>query len=86
MAQHTLGFAVVLALGTAGYGQAPAWLVPAGAACLTVAAWRPWRLERQVRSAWTSKTTTYLVTGIVADLGVAGLAFGAGRMLRALLG
>jgi hypothetical protein len=84
--------AVVLALALAGYMGVPAWTVLAGAACLTLHSWRPWRPGRQW-SQWgqppgtsTSKITTYFVTGVVADLGLAALAFGAGRIVRALLG
>jgi hypothetical protein len=80
-----IAYAVIFALGLAGYMNAPAWLVPAGAACLTLDGWRLWRLGRQARGPWTSKATTYLVTGIVADLVLAALAFGAGRMARILL-
>ena len=87
-----IAWAVVLALALAGLMGVPAWTVLAGAACLTLDSWRPWRLGRQWShwgqppGTWTSKTTTYLVTGVVADLGLAALAFGAGRIARALLG
>jgi hypothetical protein len=76
----------MLALALAGYANAPAWLVLAGAACLTLDGWRPWRPARSARIVWSSKTTTYLVTGIIADIGLAALAYVAGRMLRMLLG
>ena len=81
---HLLSYAVLLAMAAAGYADAPAWLVPAAAACLTLDDWRLWRLARQVRTSWSSKTTTYLVTGAIADLALAALAFGAGRILRLL--
>ena len=42
-----LTYAVLLAMGTAAYANAPAWVVPAAAAGLTLADWRPWRLSRQ---------------------------------------
>ena len=77
---------LVLALGLAGYLGGTAWLVPAGALCLTLADWRPWRPGRAAGIAWTSKATTYLVTGLIADLGLAAAAFLGGRMLRRLLG
>jgi hypothetical protein len=79
-------YAVLLALGATGYANAPAWLVLAAAATLTLNDWRLWRLGRQTRAAWSSKTTTYLVTGFLADLVLAALAFGAGRIMRQLLG
>jgi hypothetical protein len=77
-------YAVLLALAAAGYANAPAWLVPAAAACLTLDDWQLWRLGRQVRASWSSKTVTYLVTGVIADLGLTAIAFGAGRVLRLL--
>jgi hypothetical protein len=78
-------YAVILALWLAGYMNAPAWLVPAGAAALTLDGWRPWRLGRQARGPWTSKVATYFVTGVVTDLVLAALSFGAGRIVRLLL-
>jgi hypothetical protein len=84
--------AVVLALALAGYMGVAAWTIPAGAACLTLDSWRPWRLRRHWShsgdppDAWTSKTTTYFITGVMTDLGLAALAFGAGRIVRVLLG
>jgi hypothetical protein len=83
---RAVAYAAVLAAGAAGYANAPVWLVPAAAACLTLADWRPWRLVRQARAPWTSKTISYFVAGIIADLAIATLAFGAGRMARLLLG
>jgi hypothetical protein len=85
--QHrALAYALMLALALAGYANATAWLIPAGAACLTLDGWRPWRLGPHSRIAWTSKTTTYFVTGVIADLVLAALAFAAGRIVRMLLG
>jgi hypothetical protein len=83
-------YALIAVLALAGYLQAPAWLVLAGAVCLTLDGWRPWRQTRawgpQSRIDWTSKTTTYFVTGVIASLMLAAGAFGAGRIARALLG
>jgi hypothetical protein len=78
-------YGVVLGVALAGYMGAPGWAVLPGAACLTLDGWRLWRLGRQARGPWTSKATTYFVSGIVADLLLAALAFGAGRMARILL-
>jgi hypothetical protein len=80
-----VAYVVLLLLGVAGFAKAPAWLVPAAAACLTLADWRPWRLGRQARAPWSSKATTYLVTGLIAHLVLAALAFGAGGVLHLLL-
>jgi hypothetical protein len=81
-----LDYAILLALTAAAYAHAPAWLVPAAAACLTLADWRPWRLGRQAGAPLSSKAKTYLVTGLLAHLVLAALAFGAGRIVRLLLG
>lgn len=81
-----LTYAILLAMGLAGYMNGPEWLILAGAAGLTLDGWRPWRLSRQLRTVWTSKTATYFVTGVVADLGLAALSFGGGRVVRAILG
>jgi hypothetical protein len=80
-------YAVILALALGGYLDAPGWVVvPAGAAGLTLDGWRLWRLGPQSRIDWTSKTTTYFVTGVAANLVLAALAFGIGRTVRVLLG
>jgi hypothetical protein len=80
-----LTYAVILALVLAGCLEAPGWMVLPGAALLTLDAWRLWRLGPRSRIDWTSKTTTYFVTGLVANLIVAVIAFGAGRLVRILL-
>jgi len=81
-----IAYAVVLALGVAGYLDAPRWLILACAAGLTLNDWRLWRLRGPSRVAWTPKTVTYFVTGALIDLALAGLAFVGGRMLALLLG
>lgn len=86
MQHHIVSYAIVLALGLAGYLQAPAWAVPAGAACLTLDSWGLWRLRPRSRPSWSSKAVTYLVTGVVLDLALAALAYGAGQIVRMLLG
>ena len=60
-------------------------LVPGAAACLTLADWQPWRLARQARASWSSKAAAYLVSGFIAQLVMAALAFGAGRILHRML-
>lgn len=81
-----LAYAIVLAIGIAGYLHAPAWLVLAGAAGLTLNSWGLRGLPPRSRIAWTSKTTTYFASGVVAHLILAGLAFAAGRAVRLWLG
>jgi hypothetical protein len=81
-----LAYAVILVMAVAGYMQAPVWIVPAATACLTLDSWKPWRPDRCSRIEWTSKTTTYFVAGVMADLCVTAIAFGAGRIVRFLAG
>jgi hypothetical protein len=80
-------YAVILALGLAGYWGGRWWLVLAGAAALTLGAWwtKLLKLTREPRVAWSSKTTTYFVTGVVLDIALATVSFGAGRIVRAAL-
>jgi hypothetical protein len=79
-------YAFILALSLAGYLQAAPWLVPVGAAGLTLADWGLRGLPPRARMSWTSKTTTFFVAGAVANLILAALAFTAGRVARTLLG
>jgi hypothetical protein len=83
-----LNYAVIVAMWLAGYAGFPWWLVLAGAGTLTLGAW--WRkvlqLSREPRARWTSKATTYFVTGVVLDIALAALCFGAGRLVRWVLG
>jgi len=83
-----LTYAVILVMGLAGYAGAPWWLALPGAACLTLDSWwvRLRRANRQPRVQWSSKATTYFVTGVVLDVVLAGLSFGVGRIARAVLG
>jgi hypothetical protein len=89
----TVAYAFILVLALAGYLDAPAWLVAAGATALTLADWGLRGLPRSLhkglpppRMAWTAKTATYFATGVVASLILAALAFAAGRLARWLLG
>jgi hypothetical protein len=81
-----LAYAIILAVGIAGYLHAPAWLVLAGAAGLTLDSWGLRGLPPRARMSWTSKTATYFASGVVANLILAALAFWAGRTARLLLG
>lgn len=79
---------VFLIIGLAGYAGTPWWFVLIGAAGLTLDGW--WMklklLRREPRVAWSSKITTYFVTGIVTNIGFATFVYGLGRMLRMTLG
>jgi len=79
-------YSFIVAMSAAGYLQAPAWLVLIGASGLTLSDWGLRGLPPRARMAWTSKTTTYFVAGVVANVILAGLAFTAGRGTRLLLG
>lgn len=81
-------YASIFAMGLAGYAGAPWWLVLPGAACITLDSWgsKLWPLSRQPGISWSSKTTTYFVTGVILDLTLAALGFGAGRIARLLVG
>jgi hypothetical protein len=82
----TAVYTFILAMGAAGYLDAPRWLVLPGAAALVLADWGlrgPPPLSRMV---WTSKTTTYFVAGVAANLILAALAFATGRVVRLLPG
>lgn len=82
-----LTYAIVLLVGLAGYAGYTWWVVPPAAACLTLQDWWPrlWH-TRNPGVALSTKKTTYVVTGIVLDISLAGLIFGLGRIARMLLG
>ncbi len=80
------GYAFILATGAAGYLQGPGWLVLMGATGLTLADWGLRGVPPRSRMIWTSKSTTYFVAGVVANLILAALAYAAGLATRRLLG
>jgi hypothetical protein len=82
----TAAYAFILAMGAAGYLQAPGWLVLPGAAALVLADWGLRGVPPLSRMVWTSKVTTYFVAGVVANLILAALAFAAGRVAHLLPG
>lgn len=79
---------IFLIVGIAGYAGTPWWFVLLGAAGLTLDGW--WmklRLLRQrPRVAWSSKITTYFVTGIATNTVFSACVYGAGRIARAAWG
>jgi len=83
-----LAYGIILALCAAGYAGWPWWSVLAGAVALSLYGWRTqfWWLTEPARERWSSKITAYFVTGIVADIVFAVVAFGLGRAVRVLLG
>jgi hypothetical protein len=83
-----LTYAVIVAMGLAGYWRAPWWVALMGAAALTLGAWgrKVRQLGREPGAGWSSKTRTYFVTGVILDLVLAALCLGAGHFARATLG
>lgn len=81
-------YVIILIMGLAGYAGAPVWFVLLGAAGLTLEGW--WMklrlLRQEPRMPWSSKITTYFVTGIVANIAYAALTYGAGRIIRVVQG
>jgi hypothetical protein len=66
-----------------GWVGAPWWLAPLAGVALTIDAW--WAklaaLAGNRGAPWSSKITTYFVTGLVSDIGLATLSYGFGRLL-----
>jgi hypothetical protein len=81
----TAAYAFMLAMGVAGYLEAPVWVALIGATGLILSDWGLRGLPPRSRMDWTTKTTTYFVTGVATSLILAGLAWAAGRVVRMLL-
>ena len=76
---------IVVIVALAGYAGAPWWWsVVCGGACLTLEGW--WDklndLRRHGRASWSTKITTYFVTGVLSNVCLAALGYGFGRLLR----
>ena len=75
---------ILLLVGLAGYAGMPWWLVPLAAAGLTLEGW--WLklrlLLQHPRMPWSTKVTTYFVTGVLRDLCFAALAYAVGSAVR----
>lgn len=86
-ANRLLDYLIILIVGLAGYADGPAWFVLVGAGGLTIEEW--WRqlnlLRRHPSVPWSSKITTYFVTGVVSNLFFAALAFWFGMVMRLAL-
>ena len=83
-----LAYGIILIISAVGFAGWPWWTVLAGAAALTVYGWHTqfWWLTEPARERWSRKITAYFVTGLVADLVFAVVAFGLGRAVRIFLG
>jgi hypothetical protein len=77
----------LLAVAVAGYAGAPGWFVLLGAAALLIEAWavKLLRLHQHPRVPLSTKMITYLVTGVLAGIGLAWLTYLAGAAVRQLL-
>jgi hypothetical protein len=78
------GILLIMAIG--GYLGAPGWVVLLGAAAVLSEGWgmKLMRLRQQPRVPWSSKTTTYFATGVLAGIGWSAGAFWLGRLVYAL--
>jgi hypothetical protein len=84
--RRMIALAILALVGLAGYAGSPVWLVPLAAAAMTLEGWwdKLLALVRQPRQPWSTKVTTYFVTGIIRDLLFAALAYALGTWARAL--
>ena len=83
-----LAFVIISGMAIAGYAGAPLWVVLFGVAGI---AWEGWwsklqLLRQQPRQPWSTKTKTYFVAGIVGNIVLSAVGYGAGRILRATVG
>ena len=78
------GILLIMAIG--GYLGAPGWVVLLGAAAVLSEGWgmKLTRLRQQPRVPWSSKTTTYFATGVLAGIGWSAGAFWLGRLVYVL--
>jgi hypothetical protein len=75
---------IVAIVALAGYAGAPWWWsVVCGGACLTLEGW--WDKLKSMRrhaAPWSTKITTYFVTGVLSNLCLAALGYGFGWLVR----
>jgi hypothetical protein len=78
------GIFLIMAIG--GYLGAPGWVVLLGAAAVLSEGWgmKLMRLRQPSRVPWSSKTTTYFATGVLAGIGWSAAAFWFGRLVYVL--
>lgn len=82
-----LEIVTLLAVAAAGYAGATGWLVLLGAAALLIEGWgvKLLRLREHPRVPLSTKMITYFVTGVLASIGLATLAYVAGVVVRRLM-
>jgi hypothetical protein len=83
-----LAYVIISAMAIAGYAGAPLWVVLFGIAGIVPEGW--WSklqlLRRQPGQPWSTKTKTYFVAGIVGNIVLSAISYGAGRIVRAAVG
>ena len=83
-----LAFVIISAMAIAGYAGAPLWVVLFGVAGIASEGW--WSklqvLRQQPGRPWSTKMKGYFVTGIVGNIVLSAIGYGAGRILRATVG
>jgi len=83
-----LAYVIVPAMALAGYAGAPLWVILFGVAGIASEGW--WSklqlLRQQPRKPWSTKVTAYFVTGILGNIVLSAISYGAGRILRAMVG
>ena len=85
VAERMYDWLIVILVGLAGYVEAPGWFILLGAFGLTIEGW--WGklgLLRHSPRAISTKKTAYFVAGAISNLGVAGLGYLLGHLVRAL--
>jgi hypothetical protein len=83
-----LTFVIISAMAIAGYAGAPLWVVLFGVAGIASEGW--WSklqvLRQQPSQPWSTKTKTYFVAGILGNIVLSAISYGAGRIVRAAVG
>ena len=83
-----LAYVIISAMAIAGYAGAPLWVVLFGVAGIASEGW--WSklqvLRQQPSQPWSTKTKTYFVVGILGNIVLSAISYGAGRIVRATVG
>lgn len=83
-----LAYVINSAMAVAGFAGAPLWVVFFGVAGIASEGW--WRklqlLRQQPSQRWSTKMKAYFVTGILGNIVLSAISYGAGRILRATVG
>ena len=79
-----LAYVIVPAMAVAGYAGAPLWVILFGVAGIASEGW--WSKLQLLRQPWSTKVTAYFVTGILGNIVLSAISYGAGRMVRVAVG